>query len=400
MASVSRYKLRRYVTDDEGRRVLDPDTGKPLREETGETVWRARYRDAAGKEHVAHRARKVDAQRWLDAQTASLVRGDHVEPGRGRVALRAMAEPWRENPNWTASTKARNESILEQHVLPRWGAVRLVDVEHEAVQAWVNELVAAGLAGGTVRKVVGVLAGVLQLAVKARRIAVNPARGVELPKQALTRRRYLTAAQVEAVADAADEWGDLVLVLAYCGLRIGEAAALRVRHVDMLRRRFRIEEAVTEVDGKLVWSSPKDHQRRSVPWPPFLTEDLAERLSGKGRDDLVFPAARGGAVRVRNMRRDWFDLAAAAAGVEGLTPHELRHTAASLAVSAGASVLALQRMLGHDKASTTLNVYSDLFDEDLDDMAEKLGEVRARGVADSVRTRAGAQTRAVVAIGR
>ncbi|MGB7423322.1 MAG: tyrosine-type recombinase/integrase, partial [Ornithinimicrobium sp.] len=77
---------------------------------------------------------------------------------------------------------------------------------------------------------------------------------------------------------------------------------------------------------------------------------------------------------------------AVAAGVPGLTPHELRHTAASLAVSAGASVLGVQRMLGHDKASTTLDVYSDLFDADLDAVADRLEDTRSRILADSVRT--------------
>lgn len=348
--------------------------------------WRARYRDAAGKEHARHFRRKVDAQAWLDEQRAAVVRGDHVEPARARVTVATIAEAWAKNSRWAASTRARNKSILDRHVLPRWGPVRLVDVNHEDVQAWVNELAASGLAGGTVRKVAGVLAGVLALAVKARRLASNPARDVELPRQALARRRYLSAAEVEALADAADEYGDLVLVLAYCGLRIGEAAALRVGHVDMLRRRLRIEEGVTEVDGRLVWSAPKDHQRRSVPFPSFLVDDLARRCTDKGPGDLVFPAPRGGPLRVRNMRRDWFDVAANVAGVGGLTPHELRHTAASLAVSAGASVLAVQRMLGHDKASTTLDVYSDLFDSDLDALADSLTTVRARALADNLRT--------------
>lgn len=221
---------------------------------------------------------------------------------------------------------------------------------------------------------------------KSKRIAVNPARGVDLPKQALAGRRYLAVGQVEGLAEAAGAGRDVVLVLAYCGLRIGELAALRRRHVDMLRRRFRIEESVTDVDGAMVWSSPKDHQRRSVPFPRFLTEPLAIRLEGLAEDDLVFPAVRGGALRVRVMRRGWFDAAATAAGVEGLTPHELRHTAASLAVSAGASVLSLQRMLGHDKPSTTLDVYSDLFDEDLDGVADRLSEARARILADRLRT--------------
>lgn len=70
-----------------------------------------------------------------------------------------------------------------------------------------------------------------------------------------------------------------------------------------------------------------------------------------------------------------------------LTPHELRHTAASLAVSAGASVLGVQRLLGHEKASITLNVYADLFDHDLDDVVTGLDKVCAAGLADYLRTR-------------
>ncbi|HET8600048.1 MAG TPA: site-specific integrase [Segeticoccus sp.] len=341
--------------------------------------WRARYYDASGRQHSKDFARKVDGERWLAEQSASIVTGQWVDPRAGKVTVATMAEAWLAgNPSWTEATRARNRSILERHVLPRWGRVPVSRVAFEDVQTWVSDLSASGLAGGTVRKVAGVLSSVLALAVKSRRLAVNPAQGVDLPKQRLSQRRYLSVAQVEALADACGDRGDIALVLAYCGLRIGELAALRVRHVDLLRRRFRVEESVTEVNGQLAWSSPKDHQRRSVPFPEFLSEPLAARLADKAAGELLFGSERGGPLRVRNMRRDWFDAATVRAGVPGLTPHELRHTAASMAVSAGASVLALQRMLGHDKPSTTLDVYSDLFDEDLDDVAHRLSEARAR----------------------
>ncbi len=77
-----------------------------------------------------------------------------------------------------------------------------------------------------------------------------------------------------------------------------------------------------------------------------------------------------------NSRRDVFDDAAVEAGLDGLTPHELRHTAASLAVSAGANLKAVQRMLGHASAAMTLDVYSGLFDDDLDGLADRLDEAR------------------------
>lgn len=168
-----------------------------------------------------------------------------------------------------------------------------------------------------------------------------------------------------------------MLVLAYCGLRWSELAALRVENVDLLRRRFDIAQAVTEVNGgKLVWNTPKNHERRTVPIPRFLVDEIATHLAGRGRNELVFAASEGGVLRNRNARRSWFDAAAAAIGEHGLTPHELRHTAASLAVSAGANVKAVQRMLGHASAAMTLDRYADLFDDDLDAVAERLHGIR------------------------
>jgi integrase len=170
----------------------------------------------------------------------------------------------------------------------------------------------------------------------------------------------------------------VILALAYSGLRWGELAALRVRDVDLLRGRLSVRRAVTEVNGRLVWTTPKDKEARSVPVPSFLRDELARAIEHRGPDDLLFPAPQGGVLRVRSARRAWFNNAVTEAGLGGLTPHMLRHTAASLAVSAGANVLAVQRMLGHQKASMTLDVYSDLFDGDLDEVAGRLDSARPR----------------------
>ena len=163
-----------------------------------------------------------------------------------------------------------------------------------------------------------------------------------------------------------------MLTLAYCGLRWGEAAALRVRRVDLLRGRITVAETMTEVHGQALFGSPKTHQNRSVPVPRFLREQLADQLAGKAPDDLVFTAPRGGVLRVGNVRRQVFDAAARAVDLEGLTPHELRHTAASLAISAGATVKSVQAMLGHASAAMTLDRYGHLFEDELDAVAERL----------------------------
>ena len=168
----------------------------------------------------------------------------------------------------------------------------------------------------------------------------------------------------------------MIRFLAYTGLRWGEMAALRVQDFDMLRRRVNVSRSVTE-SGTLVWSTPKTGERRSVPFPASLTDELSALMVGKGRDDLVFTNLRGGVLRGSNYRTRFFDQAVekcqkADETFPTITPHDLRHTAASLAVSAGANVKAVQRMLGHAKASMTLDVYADLFDDDLDVVADRL----------------------------
>lgn len=118
---------------------------------------------------------------------------------------------------------------------------------------------------------------------------------------------------------------------------------------------------------------PKDYEHRSIPIPAFLVGLLRVQIAGRPADAPVFYGIRTGTwLRNHVYRVGWFDDAAAAVGLKGLTPHELRHTAASLAVSAGANVKAVQRMLGHASAAVTLDVYADLFDDDLDSVATAL----------------------------
>lgn len=263
--------------------------------------------------------------------------------------------------------------------------MRVSEVTHSAVQRWVAGL-SKTLSPATVQKVFNAFSQVLDLAVRERRLASNPCAGVSLPRTTLTPRRYLTAAEVERLAQEAGPHAALVLTLAYCGLRWGEAAGLRVSRVDLLRRRLLIEEATAEVKGSLSFGPPKSHARRSVPVPGFLADLLAPLLAGKAPGDLVFTGRQGATLRRSAAYKGWWRGAVRRAGLEPLSPHELRHTAASLAISSGASALAVQRMLGHASAAMTLDVYSDLFDSDLDAVGDALSEVRSRAAADFLRT--------------
>ena len=107
--------------------------------------------------------------------------------------------------------------------------------------------------------------------------------GVRLPRVLVTQKRFLTHEQVSSLSDAAGDHGLAIQVLAYTGLRFGELAALRVRHVDLGKRRLQVVEGVTEVRGHAVFGSPKTHAARSVAVPSFILQQIATRLEGAPR---------------------------------------------------------------------------------------------------------------------
>jgi len=162
-----------------------------------------------------------------------------------------------------------------------------------------------------------------------------------------------------------------VWFLAWSGLRWGEAVALTWRHVDVERRHVRVRESATEVGGQLVFGEPKTHEHRTVIVPRFTLKELDPG------DGLVFTAPRGGPLRTANFRRTVWLPAVEECGFGDLLVHDLRDTAASLAISSDASIKAVQRMLGHAAAAMTLDIYGGLYDDDLEDLADRLEERHA-----------------------
>lgn len=155
----------------------------------------------------------------------------------------------------------------------------------------------------------------------------------------------------------------------------------------MPRGRASISENAVQAGTQVHVGTTKAYKQRTVPLPGFLLPYLARQCEGRSRGDLLFGDG-GGYLRRPHPTSGWFAKAIAASGIPRTTPHDLRHTAASLAISAGANVKAVQKMLGHASAAMTLDIYADLFDDDLEAVAvalrakkcgQNVGTQRARG---------------------
>ncbi|MEF3405293.1 site-specific integrase [Agromyces sp. CCNWLW203] len=323
---------------------------------------------------------KRDAELYLAEVEVSKAKGDYVDPADARTTIATLGAEWLATQTHLKPSSYRPVEIAWRvHVEPVWGSRNVGGIRHSEVAAWVSQL-STTKGATTVLRAYGVLASILDVAVKDRRLSRNVARGVSLPRKGKKARVYLTHEQVTALAEASGDHATIVYTLAYTGLRWGELTGLRVKHVDALRRRLTVAENAVAVGRVVHVGTPKSHEERSVPYPRFLAEPIARACEGKGRDDLVFAGAYGEHLLRPNTSENttsWFLRALTVAGLERMTIHDLRHTAASLAISSGANVKAVQRMLGHASAAMTLDVYADLFDDDLDAVSEALDEARA-----------------------
>lgn len=378
--------------------------------------WEVRYRTPDRKQTRKRGFETKKAAEDFAATThVSKLRGEYIDPADARITVGELGPGWLARQTHLKPSSARSADVAWRvHVEPRWKDARLADLRRSQIQQWISDMgqeetdakgevtkVASGPV--TVIRAYGVLAAILDEAVADRRLLTNPARGVKLPRKTKSPHTYLTHRQVHDFAAEAGDKGVIVLMLAYTGMRWGELAGLHVADLDILRRRVSITRNAVNVGGTVKVGTPKTHELRSVAFPRFLVEPLASACQGKDRDDIVFPAAGGGYAKSPGANT-WFSGAVErcqAASVKSraeerkrnpkaepttpvfprITPHGLRHTAASLAVSSGANVKAVQRMLGHASAAMTLDTYSDLFDDDLEAVADAMDAAVERALS-------------------
>ena len=350
----------------------------------GRTLYRVRYRTPERKQTSKRGFRtKRDAREFLHNLEASKSQGTFVDPADSKATIATLGGEWLAGQSHLKPSSLRPvESAWRLHVEPRWGVRSLGTIRHSDVQSWVTKLTETH-SPTTVLRAYGVLAGILDVAVKDRRIPSNPARGVNLPRKTAKRKIYLSHEQVALLAYEAGRNRLLVETLAYTGLRWGEATALRVKDVNTDQRRLNVHENAVMVGTKVIVGTPKTHVTRSVPYPGFLAPGLRDLVESRASRDSILFGDGFDHMRLPNSRDGWF--AAAVKRVQAghpsfprVTPHDLRHSAASLAISAGANVKAIQRMLGHASAAMTLDVYSDLFDDDLNAVADALDQARSK----------------------
>lgn len=350
--------------------------------------WRARYRDLDGKEHARHFDRKLDAQRWLDEVTTSIVTGQYVDPRAGRMSFETYAKRWEESLITSEAAERITDNALRLHLVPALGSRAMAAIRRNDIQVLFKAL-SELLGPGSVRNVYDVLVRVMTAAVEDKVIPASPCRRITLPPVPDEEVTPPTVAQVEAMARMMPPCIRAAIVtLAGSGLRIGELLGLKVSDVDFKAGAIRVERQRLQ-SGKI--GPPKTAKsRRTVPVGEVVTDALLEHLAARPSEEWLFTMEEGEPLNYRRWKTEWNCARRAlqateneAAEREGRKPvelphmvtHDLRHFYASALIAGGASVKQVQLVLSHASAVITLRIYAHLWPGEED---------RTRTVMDAV----------------
>ncbi|MDN5930919.1 MAG: site-specific integrase [Pseudonocardia sp.] len=370
--------------------------------------WRANWRDPAGRQRAKTFATKREAKRFLAELETSLTRGLYVDPHAGRMLFDPYATRWLASRNDEITTRARDASVMRTHILPVWGTWTLGRIDHTSVQEWITEL-GERRSPATIAEAHRILSAVLRAAVRDRLIAYDPCDGVKVPR----RRKRDTADQIVSRDVVREQllpvvplrYRAVIAAAAGTGMRWGELAGLCDDAIDDGLRTVRVIRTVVEVSGNTSFKPfPKSAAgRRAIPVPSWLRPILVAHLEQYplGANGLIFGNQVGKPLRRTLFRiRVWrpalvragllgrvtqtggdrylatwvdpdgttmskpFDTEPAAVGcvaehaAGGLRFHDLRHSYATWLVDDGVPINMVQKVMGHERSSTTLDLYT------------------------------------------
>jgi hypothetical protein len=246
--------------------------------------WRARYRDSSGREHARHFGRRVDASRWLDEVTASVVTGAYVDPRAGRMTFREYAEGWRAGQVHRPSSAAHVETMLRRHAYPtlgesrspRSGRAKSRHGPKASPPPWLRQ---------RSRSCTGIVAAVFKAAIRDHKVMGSPCDGTKLPKSAPREVEPLATSTVDGLLEALPgRYGALALVAAGTGLRQGECLGLTVDRSGLqppsVRPALKVDRQLVLVQGAAPFLGPPKTTASYRSVPRVVVEALSGHLAG------------------------------------------------------------------------------------------------------------------------
>jgi integrase len=333
--------------------------------------WRARYVDERGSEHTKAFMRKADAQRWLDTQTAAVVTGTHVPPRDAQLTVQQWCDLWIEGYKVHRESTVRQARVHIAKIVAEFGDMQLSAIRPSQVKAWTAKLVASEMQASYVYALHSRLSQILSDAVHDGVLGRSPCSRRTSPPMGKAKLYVATTEQIWAIHDAVpDHLRVTVLLGAFAGLRVAEAAALRVSDVDFTRG---------VVHPKQQWPDKPLKTRGSdqaIPIPRDLALLLSASVQKYPSDMMVTNGPGIGRCGPWIIERAIREARAEIDGLpEGFSFHDLRHYLASLLIASAADIKTVQARMRHASARTTLDTYGHLWPDADESTRSAIGAV-------------------------
>lgn len=331
--------------------------------------YQVRIRGAGGTATAGSTFRtKAEARAFLASIRDEVEAGTWRKPLPGEQPFGPFAVRWFESHRTSLkeTTAAKYEVNLRVHILPTFGHLPINQIKSIQVSEWVSEQVNNGLSVGTIKQIHAVLRLAMNEACRSELIEKNPCNLTRMPRNVIKGPFILTIPEARLIMEAAPErYYSFVGILAFCGLRLGEAVALKVKHVDLDNARLAVEDTITKAGNKIIFGVTKTYQNRSVSIPTFLINSLQDHIlefTDGAPDSYLFTSEGGTFIDGHNFRhRVWAPTCEALmkAGQLREMPliKDLRASCASW-VAASSGIIEAAKRLGHSSTSTTVKHYA------------------------------------------
>ncbi|MDO8731906.1 MAG: tyrosine-type recombinase/integrase [Actinomycetota bacterium] len=370
--------------------------------------YQARYVGGDGLQRTAPRtfATKADANVYLATQESDIVRETWKAPKHANITLGEFGRTWVDQRPIKASTRERYRSVWNLHIDPRIGSMMIGDVTPAVVRAWYAELgehlrVAAvkkapfmapdQVGSATQAHAYRLLKAIMNTALEDELVPNNPCRIKGASTYRHAERPTLGIDEIEELAlQVPERYKATVYLLAWAGIRLGEAAELRRKDIDLKHSQIRVERAVYPIRGEYPVQTPKSRAGvRTIVLPEFVTELLREHMrdySPIGPDGLLFPTRSG--LCAYNAIQIAISRTLRAMGYENVRVHDLRHSGQLLAATNGATLMDLQRRMGHSTVNAAM-AYAHASRDNGRSIAERMNAQRATVVDITTRKKSG-----------
>jgi integrase len=335
---------------------------------------------------------KTQAEAIAKKNTAARQVADGLPIAPERLLVGQFLNTWLDNSARTAvrpKTYHGYQQIVRLHLAPGLGRIKLGRLTPQDVQAFVNAK-AIAISPSMAHRCHAVLRLALAQAERWGSVPRNVAKLVTVPRVARAKVNPFTIEEAQRFIASAhgDRFEALFVTTLACGLRQGEALALRWGDVDLAKAEIRVKATLQRVDGDWLFAEPKSKEsRRLIPVPQVAvralrehrTRQLQERLQAGPlwmENDLVFSTHTGGPLGARNVIRS-FKAVLVRGDLRQQRFHDLRHGCASLLAASGASLVEAKEILGHSQISITADLYTHIFDKAKREAMDRLDRVLA-----------------------